>query len=87
MERKSTSERGRFFYIYLLIENVRVRQTDDSEFESFLLLNHSKFAVECDQNSKISQIRTNLFFWEKNLGFFRNKNMIFFSKSFLANLL
>ena len=48
---------------------------------------YSKFAVECDWNSKISQIRTKYgFFWIK-VGFFA-ENLIFFSKLVeVANLL
>ena len=54
----------RFFYVYLPI--VRT-ECPDSEFESFLSPNWRKFAIECDWNSKISQIRTKSFF-EKKLG-------------------
>ena len=40
---------------------------------NFFLTNCSKFASECDWNSRISQMRTNIFFWKKQMVFFREK--------------
>ena len=55
----------------------------------FFSPNCSKFAVECDWNSMISQNVQNLgFFWKKNRWVFRKKLWIFFSKLIkVANLL
>ena len=45
----------------------------DSDREIFLLPNHSKFAVECNWNSYISQKVKNLeFYWQK-LEFFQSR--------------
>ena len=45
MEGKSSTQRVRFFNVYLSIENVQI--SDRSEFENFLTLNYRKFAVKC----------------------------------------
>ena len=52
----------------------------DSEFENFSSPNVSKFAVECDWSSKISQIRAKIGFYEKKICFFFNKKLNFFFK-------
>ena len=78
MERKSSTHRERFFYVYLQI--VWEERTDGSEFENFLSLNFCKFAVECDWNSKGYKNVGNLkfaFFW-KEVGFFQEKKTWFF---------
>ena len=54
-----------FLYAYLPIERAESIQ----------------FAVECDINSKVFQMRTKLVFFFEKLGFSENKSMIFFSKS------
>ena len=46
---------------------------DDSEFEKNLTLNYSKFAVECDGNSKISQTHSKLRVFLKMPDFFQNR--------------
>ena len=58
--RKTIHSTRAFLYVYLPIENVRI--SDDSEIENFDSTNYSEFAVECDCNRKISQIRTTLGF-------------------------
>ena len=47
---------------------------DGSDHENFSLQNYSKFAVECDWNSEISQKSKIWVFW-KNDGFFWEKNL------------
>ena len=54
-------------------------ESDGSDRERFLSTHYSKFTVECDRNSQISQNA-------RNLGFFSKKKL--FSKSVkVANLL
>ena len=60
-----------FFNIYLPIARAEWLEVEGhSEFENFSSPNYSKFAVECDWISKISQIRTKIDFFKKNYDFF-----------------
>ena len=59
MLRKSSTQRGTFFNVFLPIENVRTILN----LKIFYSPSYSKFAVECDLNSKISQICTKFVFF------------------------
>ena len=54
-----------------------------SEREIFFSLNCSKFAVECDSNSKNSQNVQNLGFFGKIDAFFRKKNLQIFQNRYM----
>ena len=62
MEGKSSTQRGAFSYVYLSIVRAEWPE-NDSEFIIFLSPNYNKFAVECDWNSKVSQIRIKVVFF------------------------
>ena len=76
MEGKTSTQRKRFFTLTCQIKIFEsecpcpVRQNDDSQFDNFLSPNYSKFAIECDRNSKNSQTVQNLAFFKKKLEFF-----------------
>ena len=76
-EKKSSvqnSQSGAFFNVYLPI----VRTMQRFWIWKFLSPNYRKFTVECDRNSKISQIVRNLlFFLEKQKGFFERSLNVF----------
>ena len=67
--RKNILSTGNFFHVYLSIENVRVQQNDDSEFE-FLITKLLPIAVECDSNSKVLK-------HVRNLDFLKRKTCLF----------
>ena len=72
MDWKSSTQSVRFFYANLPIENFRM--SEGSEFNNFSSSNFGKFAVECNWNSKVFEIRQNtLLSFEKNLDFFQNR--------------
>ena len=76
---KSSSQLGAFFPRCLPIElELKTMLARVSERENFFSLNCSKFAVESDCNSKISQNVQSLAVFGKIDGFFRKSTWIFF---------
>ena len=56
---------------------LKVCECPGSDFEIFSSLNCSKFTVECDWSSQISQIRTKIgFFLKKKIGLLLKKNIL-----------
>ena len=82
MEGKSATRRGSFFYIDLSFARA---EWPDSEFQDSSLPDYSIFAVECDWNSNIYQIRTKV--EEKKVCFFWKQTGIFSKSMKVASLL
>ena len=68
MEGKTSPQRVRLFTFTCKLK--MSEGPEDSEFEIPLLPNYSKFAVECDRNSKISPIRKKFGFLKRQRCFF-----------------
>ena len=78
MMRREIIHSKQLFYADLPKENARLLPLS-GRFSKFLSPNYSKFAVQCNWNSKISQLLVKLGFFEKSW-FFWKKSLNFFSK-------
>ena len=87
MKAKSSTQMERFFTRRLPIAfTLKTMLVHVSERENVFSLNYSKFALECDWNSKISQNLQNLGLFWKNRSVFR-KNWFFSKLLNVANFL